>query len=282
MYLELMDKETEMRDLENRERGYGITGAVLKNMAYATMLIDHFFAVLFLNYMKLHPVDGRWNPQLERIYRVGRGVGRVSFVLFTFLIVEAFFYTRSRAGFLLRLFLFALLSEIPFDLALSGTVFDWSAQNVYWTLLLGVLVLTLWDYLSHYGKVFAAVGRWTVLAAGCTAAFFCSTDYRFMGVLLIFTMYQTREKDGGIRFMAAGLVMLFGTWGSNLIRYAGSFSADYLFRFSLREMYGLFAFVLIFLYNGKKGRQLPKPFYYAFYPVHLLILFGIARMIGVM
>ena len=50
----------------------------------------------------------------------------------------------------------------------------------------------------------------------------------------------------------------------------------------MREMYGLLAFVFIFLYNGEKGRQMPKPFYYGFYPVHLLILFGIARMTGVM
>ncbi len=261
---------------------HGVTGAVLKNTAYATMLIDHFFAVIFLNYMRQHLVDGKLDPGLESVYRAGRAVGRVSFVLFTFLIVEGFIYTRSRLRFLLRLLLFALLSEIPFDLALSGTLPDWSGQNVYWTLFLGVLVLTLWDYLSLNGSVFAAVGRFMVLLAGCLAALSCSTDYRFMGILLIFAMYQTREKDGGVQFMAAGLVMLFGTWGSNLIRYSDIYSADYLFRFSLREMYGLFAFLLIFLYNGKKGRQLSKAFYYGFYPVHLLILYGIARLIGVM
>lgn len=271
-----------MTGLQKTERRYGLTGAVLKNTAYVTMLIDHFFAVLLLGYMKLHLADGRWDPELERIYRAGRAVGRISFVLFTFLIVEGFFYTRSRVWFLLRLFLFALLSEIPFDLALSGKAFDWSGQNVYWTLLLGVLVLTFWDYLSYYRNVFATVCRFAVLLAGCTAAFFFATDYRFMGILLIFTMYQTREKEEGVRFTAVGLVMLFGTWGSNLIRYAGTYSADYLFRFSLREMYGLAAFALIFLYNGEKGRQFPKLFYYGFYPVHLLILYGIAQLIGVM
>lgn len=271
-----------MAGLQKAEKKYGLTGAVLKNAAYLTMLIDHFFAILFLNYMRLHLVDGRWDPRLERVYRVGRAVGRVSFVLFAFLIVEGFFYTRSRVWFLMRLFLFALLSEIPFDLALSGTAFDWSGQNVYWTLFLGVLVVTLWDYLSYDRSVFATLGRWAVLLAGSALAFFCSTDYRFMGVLLIFAMYQTREKDGGVRFMAVGLTMLFGTWGSNLIRYAGVYSADFLFRFSLREMYGLFAFALIFLYNGEKGRQLPKPFYYGFYPVHLLLLYGIAKATGVM
>lgn len=271
-----------MTGSQKSERKYGLTSASLKNTAYITMLIDHFFAVLFLNYMRLHPVDGRWDPQLERIYRAGRAVGRISFVLFTFLIVEGFFYTRSRVWFLMRLFLFALLSEMPFDLALSGETFDWSGQNVYWTLFLGVLVLTLWDYLSHYRNVLARAGQAAVLAAGCMTAFFCATDYRFMGILLIFAMYQTREKDGGVRFMAAGLVMLLGTWGSNLIRYAGVYSADYLFRFSLREMYGLLAFALLFLYNGEKGRQFSKLFYYGFYPVHLLILYGIARVTGVM
>lgn len=271
-----------MANFLKTEKKCGLTGAVLKNTAYITMLIDHFFAVVFLNYMKTYTVNGRWEPQLEWIYRTGRAVGRVSFVLFTFLIVEGFFYTRSRVWFLVRLFLFALVSEIPFDLALSGIPFDRNGQNVYWTLFLGVLLLTLWEYLSQYGNVFAAAGRWAVLFVECAAAFLGSTDYRFMGVLLIFTMYQTREKDEGVRFMAVGLVMLFGTWGSNLIRYADMYSADYLFRFSLREMYGLLAFVLIFLYNGEKGRQFPKPFYYGFYPVHLLILYGIARVARVM
>lgn len=259
-----------------------MTGAVLKNTAYITMLIDHFFAVVFLNYMRLYPVDGGWDPRLERIYRMGRAVGRVSFVLFTFLIVEGFFYTRNRVRFLMRLLLFAVLSEIPFDLALSGTPFDRSGQNVYWTLFLGVLVLTIWDYLSRYRRVLPAIGRYLVLLAGCLAAFLGSTDYRFMGILLIFTLYRTRGKDRGVQFVLVGLVMLFGTWGSNLIRYADAYSIEYLFRFSLREMYGLLAFVLIFLYNGEKGRQLPKPFYYGFYPVHLLVLYGMARWFGVM
>lgn len=271
-----------MTGLQKTERRCGITGAVLKNTAYVTMLIDHLFAVLFLNYLRLHPVDGRWDPKLEPIYRAGRAVGRVSFVLFTFLIVEGFFYTRSRVRFLMRLLVFALLSEIPFDLAFSGTAFDWSGQNVYWTLLLGVMVLTLWDYLSRYGIVLATVGRCTVLFICCAAAYLCSTDYRFMGVLLIFAMYQARGKDAGVRFMASGLVMLLGTWAANLIRYKELFSADYLFWFSTREMYGLLAFVLIFLYNGEKGRQLPKLFYYGFYPVHLLTLYGIARMTNIM
>lgn len=243
------------------------------------MFIDHFFAVLVYNYMTLHPVDGAWNQQIEKVYRIGRDVGRISFVLFAYLIVEGFVHTRSRARYLLRLFLFALLSEIPFDLAFSGKTVDWSSQNVYWTLFLGVLMLTLWEELGRFRSFYAKAAQCTVLVFICAAAFLFSTDYRFMGILLIFVMYQTRGRALALQILTAGLVIFFGTWGANYIRYAESFTALYLLRFSLRKLYGLFAFVPIALYNGERGRQLPKPFYYGFYPLHLLILYGVARAV---
>ncbi len=271
-----------MAGLRQSEKQHTLTGAVLKNTAYVSMFIDHLFAIIFLNYMNLHRIDGAWDPRLVPIYRAGRAVGRIAFILFAFLIVEGFIRTRSRARFLLRLFLFALISEIPFDLAFSGKLFHWQSQNVYWTLVLGVLLLILWEYLSYNRRVLTAASRFLMTAAVCAIAFLCGTDYRFMGVLLILAFYLTREKSEGVRFATAGLIMFFGTWGSNLIRYAGKYTAAYLFRTSLREMYGLLAFLLIFSYNGKRGKQLPKPFYYGFYPVHLLILYGIARMIEVM
>ena len=113
-----------------QQNRYTLTGAVLKNIACFTMLTDHFFAILFYNYMRLHPVNGAWDPQLEKVYRMGRAVGRISFILFAYLIVEGVIYTGSRGRYLLRLFLFALLSEIPFDLAFSGKAVDWSSQNI--------------------------------------------------------------------------------------------------------------------------------------------------------
>lgn len=259
-----------------------LTGAVLKNIACFTMFIDHFFAVLVYNYMSLHPVNGAWDPQIEKVYRIGRDIGRISFVLFTYLIVEGFVHTRSRARYLLRLFLFALLSEIPFDLAFSGTAADWSGQNVYWTLFLGVLTLTMWEYLGRHCGFCARAAQVAILVLSCAAAFLFSADYRFMGIWLIFVLYQTRGRSLALQVLAAGLVMFFGTWGANCIRYVGTYTMVYLLRFSLRELYGLFAFALIALYNGERGRQMPKPFYYGFYPVHLLILYGVARMIKLM
>lgn len=246
------------------------------------MFTDHLFAILVFNYMTLHPVNGAWDPQIEKVYHMGRAVGRISFVLFAYLIVEGFVHTGSRARYLIRLFLFALLSEIPFDLAFSGKAVDWSGQNIYWTLFLGVLMLTLWESLERCPGVWRQIARFAVLVLSCVVAFQFAMDYRFMGILLIFVLYRTRGLPLVIQFLSAGFVMYFCTWGANCIRYAESYTAVYLLRFSLREMYGLFAFALIPLYNGERGRQLPKPFYYGFYPVHLLILYGIARMLNLM
>ena len=175
-----------MTERQNREKADGLSGAVLKNTAYVSMFIDHFFAVIFLNYMNLHPVNGGWDPTLLPIYRAGRAIGRIAFILFAFLIVEGFFCTKNRARFLVQLFLFALLSEIPFDLAFSGTLVAWKSQNVYWTLFLGVLLLTVWEYLSHYGSVLVKIGQALAVTVICAAAFVGATDYRFMGILLIF------------------------------------------------------------------------------------------------
>lgn len=269
--------------MEKGKNNRGIlTGAVLKNIACLTMFTDHFFAILVYNYMSLYPVNVARQPQIEQVYRIGRDIGRVSFVLFAYLIAEGFVYTGSRARYLLRLFLFALLSEIPFDLAFSGKVADWSGQNIYWTLFLGVLLLTLWEYPGRRRSFVSKAAQIAILVSCCAAAFLLSTDYRFMGILLIFVFYETRGRSLAVQIPAAGLVMFFGTWGSNCIRYGETYTVFYLLRFSLRELYGLFAFVLIFLYNGERGRQLPKPFYYSFYPLHLLLLYGAARLAGVM
>ena len=260
-----------------------LSGASLKNMAYITMFIDHFFAIILLNYLWMTAVDGAWEPGLTVVYRAGRAVGRIAFVLFAHQIVEGFWHTRSRGKFLLRLGLFALVSEIPFDLAFSGVIIDWESQNIFFTLLIGVLVLTLWDRLAGARGAVYGVMRWFVLLAGCMAAYLGNTDYRYMGVLLIFAFYRTYDRKLSDKVILSGIVMLLGTWSCNCLRYLDAgYTVAELFQVSMREMYGLAAFIPLAFYDGTKGRQLPKWFCYGFYPAHLLFLYGAARYIGVM
>ncbi len=264
--------------MDKTDRGC-LSGAVLKVIACISMFIDHFSAIVLLNYMKQLDTADRFYVQLVDIYHVGRAIGRIAFVLFAYLIVEGFFHTRSRYRFLLRLGLFALISEIPYDLAFNGQCFDMSGQNIFFTLFLGVLALAAWEWIGiHAG----ALCQYGVIALCGIAAYWFRADYRYTGILLIFVLYLMHDTYLFSKIIVAGIVMFLGTWSANCLRYGESFSIQYLFSFSLKEMYGMAAFLPIAFYDGSRGRQLPKLFWYGFYPLHLLLLYGIARLMKVL
>ena len=119
----------------------GFSGSTLKLIAIITMLIDHIGAAVIARLL----IAGQGSELLYKIYYAMRAVGRVAFPIFCFLLVEGFFYTGSRKKYALRLFGFALLSEIPFDLAFSGKILEFGYQNVFFTLLIGLLTIMLFD-----------------------------------------------------------------------------------------------------------------------------------------
>ena len=101
----------------------GLNSFQLKCIAVITMIIDHTGAVLFPG---------------ELVFRY---IGRISFPIFCFLLVEGFFHTRDMRKYMLRLGVFAVLSEIPYDLAFRGTMLEFSHQNVFFSLLIGVMMM---------------------------------------------------------------------------------------------------------------------------------------------
>ena len=275
---------------------FSLNNAVIKNIAYLTMLTDHFFAIVFTEIMWRQSMAGYDTNLMNQAYSAGRAVGRIAFVLFAYLTTEGFRHTKSKSKYLLRLGMFAIVSEVPFDLAFSGQVIDYSSQNIFFTLFISVLVLTVWEWAGgNIRRLYrtrvrrdvywhVCVGSFRMMQSGavllgCGAAQFLRADYKYMGVLLIFTFYIMRNQSPFIKIVPAACVMFLGTWSINMLRYAEDYTAAYLFRFSMRELYGLFAFIPIALYDGTKGRQLPKAVCYGFYPVHLLVLYGITRMI---
>ena len=149
------------------EKKKEITGAALKWIAIITMLIDHIGAAYF------EPlIFGEFGPAPDRImgltawhfYEVLRCIGRIAFPIFIFLLVEGFTYTGDRKKYALRLGLFCLISEIPFDLAFQPTdldiwknlsllnrdSFEYTYQNVFFTLLIGFLTIWVMDIAKDY------------------------------------------------------------------------------------------------------------------------------------
>ena len=137
--------------LFSRDRRGVLSGNALKGIACALMFIDHIGAVV-LRYLIF---SGVWTRAKEvpfslsppdALYVVCRLIGRCAFPLFLFLLVEGAAHSRSRLLYALRLFLFGLLSEIPFDLGISHTLVNWKRQNVMFTLFLSLLSVSAFQW----------------------------------------------------------------------------------------------------------------------------------------
>ena len=172
----------------------GLSGSALKMIAIATMLIDHIAATVIIRVLKF----GGYNDSLYQLYRVMRNIGRIAFPIFCFLLVEGFMHTRDREKYALRLGCFAAISEIPFDLAFNGKILEVGYQNVFFTLLLGLLTMMAYDSVMKQSRfsVWKRTGLSTLaILVGMFAAEFLSTDYGALGVLCIMVFYLFRLRD---------------------------------------------------------------------------------------
>lgn len=222
-----------------------LSGSSLKLIAIIAMAIDHFAASIvyygiLLPAVPLTPGTSEWT--WYRAYTVMRFIGRIAFPIFCFLLVEGFLHTSNRRKYAIRLFLFALLSEIPFDWAIFETPVDWEHQNVFFTLLIGFIVIWILDSIPVSDYLF--ILQLAVTALGSYMAWVIHTDYDYKGVILIVIIYLFRYHK--VLRTAGGCISL------------------------LWEPPACLAFIPINLYNGKRGLSL-KYFFYLFYPVHLLV-----------
>ncbi len=257
----------------------GISGAALKWMAIICMLIDHIGATVALQYF--YRVAAGGNAEAINtayiFYYVLRCIGRFSFPVYCFLLVEGFYHTHSRGRYLLNLAVFALVSEIPFDLAFYNTVFETSHQNVFMTLSIGLAAIWAAEELgrlvveniagrntdgnSEKPSVALRLQRMTpglvVVVLAFLLAETLNTDYGGWGIIVIYAFYLLHDR----KTLAAitGLVIM------TIMQFI--------------EIFGFPGIFAIRAYNGTRGRQV-KYFFYVFYPAHLLILYGVCRLLG--
>ena len=215
----------------------------LKIIAVVTMLIDHA-AVVFI-------------PSNTMLYLICRIIGRLAFPIFAFLLVEGFFHTRNIKKYLARLGVFALISEVPFDLASYNKYMHWDHQNIFFTLFLGLMAIYLINFVEkkYVAKpVFVNIANALITVVFCFTAALIKADYRAIGILLIVAFYLFR---GNKPLLIISMIIISG---------------------SLIQAFYTLSLIPIFLYNGKKGRNI-KYFFYVFYPAHLLILYLIKLIV---
>ena len=245
-----MEQTKQLQDSFMPEKFRVLSGSALKVLAMVIMLIDHTAEVLINHNAAL--TDPIW----AQIYVLMRGIGRIAFPIYAFLLVEGFLHTRDVKKYLARMLTFAVVSEIPFDLAVFHTPFYWGYQNVFFTLFLGLLALAGENVLHQSSGMFAGAGLWKqafvlILCVGTAQLINC--DYGAFGVFFIILLYMTRyDKKTQMILGAISLI-----W----------------------ELPGILAFIPIRLYNGTRGRCGNRYFFYAFYPAHLLALWVAGRFI---
>lgn len=245
-----------MENIFNKRKG--LSGSTLKIIAIVTMLIDHIGATIIEHLM--YTING-YNEYLLPLYLVMRTIGRLAFPIFCFLLVEGFFHTRDVKNYAIRLALFALISEVPFDFAFNHTILEFGHQNVFFTLLIGLLMIWALEYINERFVYDRAVHIALYMVITMVASFlanFLKSDYGSLGIFVILLMYIFRNNR---------LIQTISVCAAFVI----------LTRFSLQSLAGL-AFIPINQYNGKKGLSL-KYLFYAFYPIHILILGLIVRYI---
>ncbi len=224
----------------------GINGAQLKYIAFASMFIDHF------NKAIITPFLTGTGPMviITTIFDI---LGRIAFPIFAFMVVEGFFKTKSRWSYLRNLLIFAVISEIPYDMFQSAEFVNTWSQNILWGLALGLFTIMVIDKLKDYIKkrplwIFVSI---LIVVLSSLGSMLISSDYEYYAIIIIYLYYLFYDK----RLLASGLSYLV----------------------IIKEIYAILGFATVLFYNGEKGKQ-NKIFNYLFYPVHLLI-FGIIRMV---
>ncbi len=164
-----------------RER-FGISAAVLKWIAVVSMVIDHFAC-------SVYPCLNGYDIE---VYHILRGIGRIAFPIYCYLLVEGFFLTKNVWRYLRNLLLFAAVSEIPFNMAVLGHVFYPQGQNVYCALAIGICAMMLLKRVDGFRV-------WQLLAQGVVIAVFLflgevlEVDYHWKGIAFIVLFYYLRK-----------------------------------------------------------------------------------------
>lgn len=216
-----------------------LSGSLLKVIAMITMTIDH--AAVFIPYFHEHPI----------FYYAMRTIGRIAFIIFAFLLAEGFIHTHNRKKYGRNLIIFALISQLPYSLIHNQFLF-YSHTNVGFTLLLAFLGMFA---MEHYKE--EKVKLVAILVAIIIVTVLIKPVRSFAGVGLVWVFYLLRSHQ--ISRLFVGFCMI---------------ARNYI----LGQILG---FAVLGLYNGQRGfikGPIGKYVFYAFYPLHLFLLWGIRTL----
>lgn len=228
----------------------GFTSLDLKLMAMAFMLCDHMWATV------IHGND--WLTC----------IGRLAFPIFAFQIAEGYAHTGDPKAYRRRMLIWALISELPFNLMTGGGLINPFHQNVMFTFWLALVILERIDRTRERGRFLGWLMAAVWLGAGCLLGFVTFVDYFGYGVFLTVMFYLFRGHKT-YQFVFMGLVNIL--WMKGLVYPVEWLGQEWLIP---QQAFAMLALIPIWLYNGEQGpyNKTIRRACYAFYPGHILIL----------
>lgn len=242
-------------------KNHSLKSSHLHLLAMGLMLCDHSWAMLF--------TQQRWLTCL----------GRIAFPIFAFMLVEGFCHTHNIRRYMGRMALFAVVSEIPFDLVYGGVPFYWYHQNVMWTFLLALAMLTVIDRIrKKWKRRYAVPAILGVTVTSYLLGYAAKLDYYGVGIATILVFYFFRGRKWWC--YCGQLACLYYL---NVEILGGFYYPITVFGMEIEmieQSLALLALIPIWLYRGEQGYHAKwfRYFCYGFYPGHLLILYLLYRL----
>ena len=245
------------------KRKFDISSVGLHIIAMAFMLMDHMWATVFTN--------AQWLTQ----------VGRLAYPIFAFMIVEGYTHTKNLKKYVLRLLCFAVITEIPFNLMVGNRLMYYVHQNVLWTFLIGIGLIHLNELARKKGKWWLSLITMAgTVALGYVLGYITFVDYNAAGILTVLVFYFFRGRKWWCY-----LGQLAGLYYINVELLQGLFFEVEFFGHKMeivQQGIAVLSLVFIWLYKGRQGKKSKafQYFCYAFYPVHMLILWLVSVLIN--
>ena len=225
----------------------------LKLIAAVSMLLDHVGYFLF--------------PTVT----VLRIIGRLAFPIFAFCISEGCRYTRNRLRYWLQILLCAVVFQVVAFIAEGAS----APINIFGTFSVAILLCYLFDFIKS-----RKLGGFLLFGLAVFAVYaltrYLNFDYGFLGMLLPLSAYVFETKHStdsdGQDASSVGKWAKFLCFTLTLLALAGisGWSVQY---------FSIFAVPILSLYNGQYGSKKFKYWFYVFYPLHLVLIYGIKFLI---
>ena len=212
---------------------------VLKIIAIVSMVFDHTGYIIFGNFSWMNYI------------------GRLAFPIFAFCITEGYEHTSNLKKYFYRLFLFAIISQIPYMMFLSVFTNNIWHLNILFTLILGLFAITIYEKINNHYLGILFVTLCSIVAQ------FLFFDYGWFGIAIIFIFHIFKNK-----IIWMNLFFILATFVNYFYKYVTTFRIEYLFII----FFCCLSLIPINTYNGKKGTNI-KYLLYLFYPLHLIILY---------